>query len=183
MELHLLSSTLLQISGLQGQTLGRSLASLIVAHRQLWLSQARVPDVDKTTLLDAPISPGHTFGPAVEEILQKSHRTAQKDIICSICEAFQAWVKEASLGRAMRTPPAKPCQSVFQMQTMAPRPQQFPAYPDFMEEVHFSCDHPASSPSVLKHAAPLVSLEGADKLGLAGFPLVDSTLVALVKAP
>ncbi|MGH0186159.1 UNVERIFIED_CONTAM: hypothetical protein FKN15_020412 [Acipenser sinensis] len=74
MELHLLSSTLLQISGLQGQALGRSLASLIVAHRQLWLSQARVPDVDKTTLLDAPISPGHTFGPAVEEILQKSHR-------------------------------------------------------------------------------------------------------------
>ncbi|MGH0119083.1 UNVERIFIED_CONTAM: hypothetical protein FKN15_031416 [Acipenser sinensis] len=74
MELHLLSSTLLQISGLQGQALGQSLASLVVAHRQLWLSQARVPDVDKAALLDAPISPGHTFGPAVEEILQRSHR-------------------------------------------------------------------------------------------------------------
>ncbi|MGH0127699.1 UNVERIFIED_CONTAM: hypothetical protein FKN15_021529 [Acipenser sinensis] len=65
----LLSSTLLQISGLQGQALGRSLASLIVARRHLWLSQARVPDVDKAALLDAPISPGHTFGPAVEETL------------------------------------------------------------------------------------------------------------------
>ncbi|MGH0127688.1 UNVERIFIED_CONTAM: hypothetical protein FKN15_021518 [Acipenser sinensis] len=74
MELHLLSSTLLQISGLQGQALGRSLASLVVARRQLWLSQARVPDADKAALLDAPISPGHTFGPAVEEILQRSHR-------------------------------------------------------------------------------------------------------------
>ncbi|MGH0120455.1 UNVERIFIED_CONTAM: hypothetical protein FKN15_066342 [Acipenser sinensis] len=50
------------------------LASLIVAHRQLWLSQARVPDADNVALLDAPLSPGHTFGPAVEEILQRSHR-------------------------------------------------------------------------------------------------------------
>ncbi|MGH0124809.1 UNVERIFIED_CONTAM: hypothetical protein FKN15_020044 [Acipenser sinensis] len=73
-ELRLLSSTLLQISGLQGQALDRSLDSLIVAHRQLWLSQARVPDADKAALLDMPISPGHTFGPAVEEILQSSHR-------------------------------------------------------------------------------------------------------------
>ncbi|MGH0163920.1 UNVERIFIED_CONTAM: hypothetical protein FKN15_046174 [Acipenser sinensis] len=81
------------------------------------------------------------------------------------------------------TPPAKPRQSVFRTQAMAPRPQQFPAFPDFMEEVHFSWDHPALSPSVLKHAAPLASLEGTDKLSLAGFPLVDSTIVALVKAP
>ncbi|MGH0145360.1 UNVERIFIED_CONTAM: hypothetical protein FKN15_021117 [Acipenser sinensis] len=66
-ELRLLSNTLLQISGLQGQALGRSLAGLIVAHRQLWLSQARVHDADKAALLDAPISTGHTFGPAVEE--------------------------------------------------------------------------------------------------------------------
>ncbi|MGH0133699.1 UNVERIFIED_CONTAM: hypothetical protein FKN15_053287 [Acipenser sinensis] len=36
------STTLLQMSGLQGQALGRSLASLVVARRQLWLSQATV---------------------------------------------------------------------------------------------------------------------------------------------
>ncbi|MGH0132065.1 UNVERIFIED_CONTAM: hypothetical protein FKN15_066249 [Acipenser sinensis] len=54
--------------------LGRSLASLVVACRQLWLSQARVLDEDKAALLDAPIFPGHTFGQAVEEILQRSHR-------------------------------------------------------------------------------------------------------------
>ncbi|MGH0133089.1 UNVERIFIED_CONTAM: hypothetical protein FKN15_046010 [Acipenser sinensis] len=39
-----------------GQALGRSLASLIVARRQLWLSQARVPDADKAALLDVPRS-------------------------------------------------------------------------------------------------------------------------------
>ncbi|MGH0167050.1 UNVERIFIED_CONTAM: hypothetical protein FKN15_052752 [Acipenser sinensis] len=69
MELRLLFSTLLQISGLQGQAIGRSLASLIVAHRQLWLSQPIV-HTDKAMLIETPISPGHNFGPAVEEILQ-----------------------------------------------------------------------------------------------------------------
>ncbi|MGH0170033.1 UNVERIFIED_CONTAM: hypothetical protein FKN15_077959 [Acipenser sinensis] len=72
-ELRLVSGMLLQISGFQVQALDRSLAGLIVTHRQLWLSQARVPDTDKSALLDAPISPGHTFGPAVEKILQCSH--------------------------------------------------------------------------------------------------------------
>ncbi|MGH0125216.1 UNVERIFIED_CONTAM: hypothetical protein FKN15_048901 [Acipenser sinensis] len=68
------SGTLLQISGFQGQALGRSLAGLVVPCKQLWLSQTRVPDADKSALLDAPISPGNAFGPAVEEILQCSHR-------------------------------------------------------------------------------------------------------------
>ncbi|MGH0146712.1 UNVERIFIED_CONTAM: hypothetical protein FKN15_056784 [Acipenser sinensis] len=63
-----------QIYGIQGQALGRSLASLVVARRQLWLSQARVPNVDKSALLDTLISPGHTFRLAMEEILQRSHR-------------------------------------------------------------------------------------------------------------
>ncbi|MBN3282524.1 LYN kinase, partial [Polyodon spathula] len=49
-------------------------ASLIVAWRQLWLSQARVQDTDKSTLLNTPICPGDTFGPVVEEILQCSHK-------------------------------------------------------------------------------------------------------------
>ncbi|MGH0120110.1 UNVERIFIED_CONTAM: hypothetical protein FKN15_063331 [Acipenser sinensis] len=66
--------TLLQISGFQGQALGRSLAGLVVEHRQLWLSQVKVPNTDKSALLEVPISPGYTFGPAVEEILQCSHK-------------------------------------------------------------------------------------------------------------
>ncbi|MGH0139752.1 UNVERIFIED_CONTAM: hypothetical protein FKN15_043173 [Acipenser sinensis] len=79
-------------------------------------------------------------------------------------------------------PAAGPFWSVFRMQAMAPRPQMFPAFPDFMEEVRSSWDRPASDPSVLKQAAPLASLESAEKLGLAGFPPVDSTIAALVKA-
>ncbi|MGH0178801.1 UNVERIFIED_CONTAM: hypothetical protein FKN15_077968 [Acipenser sinensis] len=66
---------------------------------------------------------------------------------------------------------------------VAPRPQKFLAFPEFMEEVCSSWDRLASSPSVLKQAAPHTSLEGAEKLGTAGFPPVDSTIAALVKAP
>ncbi|MGH0157706.1 UNVERIFIED_CONTAM: hypothetical protein FKN15_056837 [Acipenser sinensis] len=76
-ELRAVSGTSLQISGFQGQALGRGLAGLVVSRRQLW-PQARVPDADKSALLDAPISPGHTFGPAVEEILQRSHRQLER---------------------------------------------------------------------------------------------------------
>ncbi|MGH0141897.1 UNVERIFIED_CONTAM: hypothetical protein FKN15_002502 [Acipenser sinensis] len=78
------------------------------------------------------------------------------------------------------TPAAEPRQSVFQTQAMAPHPQKFP---DFVEEVHSSWDHPASGASVLKQATPLSSLEGVEKLGLPGFPPVDPTIMALVKAP
>ncbi|MGH0152841.1 UNVERIFIED_CONTAM: hypothetical protein FKN15_023594 [Acipenser sinensis] len=47
---------LLQVSGFQGQALGQSLAGLVVARRQLWLSQAKVPDTDKSTYLPWPYS-------------------------------------------------------------------------------------------------------------------------------
>ncbi|MGH0123178.1 UNVERIFIED_CONTAM: hypothetical protein FKN15_013682 [Acipenser sinensis] len=64
-ELRLVSGMLLQISGFQGQDLGRSLAGLVVVRRQLWLCLLRVPDADKSDLLYTPIFPGHTF---VEEM-------------------------------------------------------------------------------------------------------------------
>ncbi|MGH0150254.1 UNVERIFIED_CONTAM: hypothetical protein FKN15_017466 [Acipenser sinensis] len=60
--------------------------------------------------------------------------------------------------------------------------EPFPVFRDFMEEVCSSWDRPASAPSVLKQAALFASLEDVDKLGLAGFPPVDSTIAALVKA-
>ncbi|MGH0178016.1 UNVERIFIED_CONTAM: hypothetical protein FKN15_076321 [Acipenser sinensis] len=66
-ELCFISRNLLRLSKLSGQAIGRNLAALVAARRQLWLSQARVLDGEKTALLDAPISPGHTFGPAGDE--------------------------------------------------------------------------------------------------------------------
>ncbi|MGH0118007.1 UNVERIFIED_CONTAM: hypothetical protein FKN15_047012, partial [Acipenser sinensis] len=53
--------------------MGRNLAEQVAARRQLWLSQARVSDGDKALLLDAPFTPEHTFGPAVDEMLHHCH--------------------------------------------------------------------------------------------------------------
>ncbi|MGH0169632.1 UNVERIFIED_CONTAM: hypothetical protein FKN15_060173 [Acipenser sinensis] len=66
---------------------------LIVARRQLWLSQARVPDADKTALLDMPISPGHTFGTALEEILQRSYwkREASRQVVALLIPRTSTW--------------------------------------------------------------------------------------------
>ncbi|MGH0120362.1 UNVERIFIED_CONTAM: hypothetical protein FKN15_067747 [Acipenser sinensis] len=71
-ELALVAQFLVKIAQLNARAQGRSIASLVVARRQLWLSQARVQEPDKAPLLDEPITLGHTFGPAVEEMLQHS---------------------------------------------------------------------------------------------------------------
>ncbi|MGH0142007.1 UNVERIFIED_CONTAM: hypothetical protein FKN15_074961 [Acipenser sinensis] len=71
-ELGAIAQLLVKLAQLNVRAQGRSIASLVVARRQLLLSQARVQEPDKAPLLDAPISPGHTFGPAVEEMLQCS---------------------------------------------------------------------------------------------------------------
>ncbi|MGH0115253.1 UNVERIFIED_CONTAM: hypothetical protein FKN15_006681 [Acipenser sinensis] len=71
-ELVTVSQLLVRLAQLNTWAQGRTIASLVVARRQFWLSQVRVQEPDKAPLLDAPITPGHTFGPAVEEMLQRS---------------------------------------------------------------------------------------------------------------
>ncbi|MGH0141694.1 UNVERIFIED_CONTAM: hypothetical protein FKN15_074733 [Acipenser sinensis] len=76
-ELSLVSNHLIPLSKYNGQALGRSMAALVVARRQLWLAQARQPDKDNASLLDAPVTPGHTFGPAVDEMLKNSQQALE----------------------------------------------------------------------------------------------------------
>ncbi|MGH0136247.1 UNVERIFIED_CONTAM: hypothetical protein FKN15_042304 [Acipenser sinensis] len=66
--------------------------------------------------------------------------------------------------------PAEPHRSVFRTQAVAPTAQPFPPFPHFMEEIHSSWDRPVSAPSILMQAIPPASLDGAEKLGLTGFP-------------
>ncbi|MGH0136240.1 UNVERIFIED_CONTAM: hypothetical protein FKN15_042297, partial [Acipenser sinensis] len=72
-ELLLVNKNLLHVSKLNRQAVGRNLDALIAACRQLWLSQARMPDEDKAPLLDAPITFGHT----VDKMLQCSHHARE----------------------------------------------------------------------------------------------------------
>ncbi|MGH0122180.1 UNVERIFIED_CONTAM: hypothetical protein FKN15_015485 [Acipenser sinensis] len=82
-EAHLVSSftdpgpTVLRLSKLSAQAVGRNLAALVAARRQRWLSQACVSEGDKIVLLDAPVTPGHTFSPAVDDMLQHSHHARE----------------------------------------------------------------------------------------------------------
>ncbi|MGH0120953.1 UNVERIFIED_CONTAM: hypothetical protein FKN15_061644 [Acipenser sinensis] len=72
--------------------------------------------------------------------------------------------------------------SVFRpAQTSTPQP--FPAFPDFLEEVKSSWQHPASAPSVSSSAATLASMERAEAVGLAQFPPVLHHRGASVSPP
>ncbi len=48
------------------QAIGRSMSSLIVLEHHLCLTMTEMKEVDKVPFLDAPISSGSLFGPAVE---------------------------------------------------------------------------------------------------------------------
>ncbi len=48
------------------QAIGRSMASLVVLERHLWLTLTEIKDADKVPFLDAPITPSGLFGPAVK---------------------------------------------------------------------------------------------------------------------
>ncbi|MGH0178013.1 UNVERIFIED_CONTAM: hypothetical protein FKN15_076377 [Acipenser sinensis] len=71
-ELRLISRMLLRLAKLLSPATGRSMAALVAARHQLWLYQVRLTESNKAALLDAPITPGHTFGPAVDDLLLRS---------------------------------------------------------------------------------------------------------------
>ncbi|MGH0127834.1 UNVERIFIED_CONTAM: hypothetical protein FKN15_042901 [Acipenser sinensis] len=80
--------------------------ALIAAQRQLWLVQAHVLDRDKASLLNASVTPGHTFGPVVDELLLKSQKACK------------------STKELVRLLPRKAPQSSKQTATWHPRAQQ-----------------------------------------------------------
>ncbi|ROJ48048.1 hypothetical protein DPX16_5314 [Anabarilius grahami] len=53
------------------QAIGRSMASLVVLERHLWLNLTEIKYLDKTAFLDAPVSPSGLFGPAVDGFTER----------------------------------------------------------------------------------------------------------------
>ena len=53
------------------QALGRSMASLIVLERHLWLNLTEIKDADRTAFLDSPISTSGLFGPSVNGFAER----------------------------------------------------------------------------------------------------------------
>ncbi len=101
------------------QAIGRSMASLVVLGRHLWLTLTEIKDADRVSFLDAPISPSGLFGPAVKGFAER-FTEAQK-----ASQAMRHFLpKRSSPAAAQSRPrtvltqqPAKPAPAVF-----APQP-------------------------------------------------------------
>lgn len=61
----------LQGVGFMTQELGRLMAVLVRARRQVWLSQTPLPDACRATLRELPLMPGQLFGPAAKDALER----------------------------------------------------------------------------------------------------------------
>ncbi len=53
------------------QAIGRSISSLIVLERHLWLTMMEMKEADTVPFLNAPVSSGSLFGPAVEGFAER----------------------------------------------------------------------------------------------------------------
>ncbi|KAI2652720.1 ORF V: Enzymatic polyprotein [Labeo rohita] len=89
------------------QAIGRSMASLVVLERHLWLTLTEIKDADKVPFLDAPISPTGLFGPSVEGFAER-FSAAQKS-----SQAMQHFLPKrlsstAASGRPKSAPPQQP---------------------------------------------------------------------------
>ncbi len=59
------------------QALGQSMANMVQARRQVWLSQANLLAQDCMAVIAAPLVPGEVFGPPAEAALEQSCRTRE----------------------------------------------------------------------------------------------------------
>ncbi len=101
------------------QAIGRSMASLVVLERHLWLTLTEIKDADRVSFLDAPISPSGLFGPAVKGFAER-FTEAQK-----ASQAMRHFLhKRSSPAAAQSRPRTAPTQ-----QPMKPAPAVFAPQP------------------------------------------------------
>ncbi|XP_076746637.1 uncharacterized protein LOC112431703 [Maylandia zebra] len=85
-EVRVTTDYILRASCCAALSLGRGMASTVVAQRHLWLTLSDVPDRDRAVYLDAPVSAAGLFGHSLEAIqarfdLRKKQTEALRDII------------------------------------------------------------------------------------------------------
>ncbi len=117
--------TELQGTKVTAQAIRRSMASLVVLERHLWLNLTEIKEADKASFLDSPVSPTGLFGPAIEGFAE--HFTAAQ----KSSQAMRHFLPKCSssvnaTSRPKPAPtqqPAKPTPSPAQP-TQKPEPQQ-----------------------------------------------------------
>ncbi|KAI7790379.1 hypothetical protein IRJ41_013994 [Triplophysa rosa] len=68
---------LLRGTSAHAQALGQSMANVVQARRQVWLSHANLLDQDCMAVIAAPLVPGEVFGTPAEAALEQSRRTRE----------------------------------------------------------------------------------------------------------
>lgn len=71
-ELRKVSEILVHLARGAAHSSGRSIASLWMARRHLWLAQSTLPEPDRNTLMKLPLTPGFTFGPGAVDMLRRA---------------------------------------------------------------------------------------------------------------
>ncbi len=61
----------LRATKVTAQAIGHTMSSLIVLERHLWLTMMEMKETDKVPFLNAPVSLGSLFGPAVEGFAER----------------------------------------------------------------------------------------------------------------
>ncbi len=101
------------------QAIGRSMASLVVLERHLWLTLTEIKDADRVSFLDAPISPSGLFGPAVKGFAERftEAQKASQAIRHFLPKRSSPATAQSRPRTALTQQPAKPAPAVF-----APQP-------------------------------------------------------------
>ena len=76
-ELRKVSEVLVNLARGAAHSSGRSIASLWMARRHLWLTQSKLPEPDRNTLMKLFLNPGFTFGPGAVEMLRRAKESRE----------------------------------------------------------------------------------------------------------
>ncbi len=103
------------------QAICRSMASLMVLERHLWLNLMEMKDADKVPFLDSPVSPTSLFGPAVEGFAERF--TAEQKSSQAMWHFLPKHSSSAAASSRPKMVPTKPAKAALPAVQTAAKPE------------------------------------------------------------
>ncbi|CAM4514717.1 unnamed protein product [Leuciscus chuanchicus] len=103
-DLHSVTDLSLRATKSAAQAIGRSMASLTITERHLWLMLADMSESERSVFLNAPLSPTGLFGPAVSGIVERFSEVQKASQAMNL---FLPRRSSSSAGRSQNQPPAR----------------------------------------------------------------------------
>ncbi|XP_013874757.1 uncharacterized protein LOC106525168 [Austrofundulus limnaeus] len=122
-EIRLTADYILRASHSVALSLGRGMASTMVAQRHLWLTLSDIPDRDRATYLDEPVMAAGLFGQSLEVIQAKFElRKKQAEALRCIIPRRDSRPKTSTQKPATQPPPVKRTVLPGSLGTQPPQP-------------------------------------------------------------